>query len=80
MFVHENINFSIIASLLGLGLGYFCFGIEIWHLFAQSSIVYLMLHFIPPKHSYLAVFIFCMAYISASKLILYQNKDKFVCH
>ncbi|CAF0960371.1 unnamed protein product [Adineta steineri] len=54
----------IVASLLGLALGYFCFGAEIWHLIAQSAGVYLMLYVVPPKHSYLVIFVFCMIYMS----------------
>ncbi|CAF0959983.1 unnamed protein product [Adineta ricciae] len=53
------------ASLLGIALGQFCFGSQIWHLILQSCISYLMLCTIPPKHSYKVVFIFCMTYMSA---------------
>ncbi|CAF0995792.1 unnamed protein product [Adineta ricciae] len=55
----------VIASFLGIALGYFCFGPQIWHLIAQSSIVYLLLYMVPPKHSYLVIFVFCMVYMSA---------------
>jgi len=53
------------ASLLGIALGQFCFGSQIWHLILQSCISYLMLCIIPPKHSYKVVFVFCMIYMSA---------------
>ncbi|CAF0824035.1 unnamed protein product [Adineta steineri] len=55
----------LVASLLGIALGQFCFGSQIWHLILQSCISYLMLCIIPPKHSYKVVFIFCMLYMSA---------------
>ncbi|CAF1240552.1 unnamed protein product [Rotaria magnacalcarata] len=55
----------LVASLLGIAISHFCFGAQIWHLIIQSSIVYLMLLWIPPKHSYLIIFIFCMIYMSA---------------
>lgn len=58
---------SFSAAFLGIALSYFCFGFEIWHLFAQSSAVYLMLYLLPSKQSHLVVFIFCMTYMSVSK-------------
>ncbi|CAF5217025.1 unnamed protein product, partial [Rotaria magnacalcarata] len=65
--MHEilRILLLILASLLGIAISHFCFGAQIWHLIIQSSIVYLMLLWIPPKHSYLIIFIFCMIYMSA---------------
>ena len=65
-FLQESLVF-ILASFLGVALGYFCFGTQIWHLIAQSSIVYFMLYFVPPKHSYLVIFAFCMIYMSAGE-------------
>ncbi|CAF2769942.1 unnamed protein product [Rotaria sp. Silwood2] len=55
----------LVASLIGIALCHFCFGSQIWHIIVQSSVVYLMFYVIHPKHSYLVIFIFCMAYMSA---------------
>ncbi|CAF3143433.1 unnamed protein product [Rotaria socialis] len=55
----------LIASLLGIALGQFCFGSQIWHLIVQSCVSYLMLCIIPPKHSFKVIFVFCMIYMSA---------------
>ncbi|CAF0911884.1 unnamed protein product [Rotaria sordida] len=56
---------SILASLLGIALCHFCYGSQIWHIIVQSSVVYLILYSVHPKHSHLVVFVFCMAYLSA---------------
>ena len=69
MQVQRECWIDFLASLLGIALGQFCFGSQIWHLILQSCISYLMLCIIPPKHSYKVVFAFCMLYMSASKSI-----------
>lgn len=67
---------SFLASLIGIALGQFCFGSQIWHLILQSCISYLMLCIIPPRHSYKVVFGFCMFYMSASKWLLRWSESE----
>jgi len=55
----------VVASILGIALGFFCFGTPIYHIFLQSSIVYALLYFLPASHSHLVVFVFSMIYMSA---------------
>jgi len=54
----------LVAILWGILLGHFCFGRQMWHLFCQAFVAYLLLMFVPRKYVHLAVFFFSMAYLS----------------
>ncbi|CAF0827506.1 unnamed protein product [Didymodactylos carnosus] len=54
----------LLGALIGIAIGQFCFGQQIWHLIVQSCVSYLMLFMLKPKYSYLVVFVFCILYLS----------------
>lgn len=54
----------LVALLLGIVLGHFCFGKQMWHLFFQAFVTYLLLEFCPRKYVHISTFVFCMGYLS----------------
>lgn len=58
----------LVATTLGLGIGYFLYGHEIVHLLLQHLGSYLAIRFIPRKHVHLVLFAFSMAYLNSIQL------------
>ncbi|XP_076437992.1 lysophospholipid acyltransferase 6-like [Babylonia areolata] len=59
----------VVELVLGLALAFFCFGHQVWYLVGQSLVSYLLMRFGGPKWSQLAVFIYCMAYLSLAHIL-----------
>ncbi|XP_059166202.1 lysophospholipid acyltransferase 2-like isoform X2 [Physella acuta] len=54
----------VVETLVGVILTVFCFGMQIWHLMAQSLVSYVFLAYGGKKHSHTFVFLFSMLYLS----------------
>ncbi|KAL8563065.1 hypothetical protein ACOMHN_059582 [Nucella lapillus] len=58
-----------VELILGLALAFFCFGHQVWYLAGQSLVSYLLIKYGSPKWSQMAVFVFCMAYLSMAHIL-----------
>jgi len=43
-------------------MGYFCIGFQILHSLISSTIIYLMIEYLPPKLAFKVVFVFALGY------------------
>lgn len=59
----------LVELMVGLALAFFCFGHQVWYLVGQSLVSYLLMKYGSPRWSQLAVFIFCMAYLSMAHIL-----------
>ncbi|CAF0713092.1 unnamed protein product [Brachionus calyciflorus] len=55
----------LVGFLVGILLGHFCYGDQMWHLFLQGFVCYIALQFCPRKYVHLVTFVFSMGYLSA---------------
>ena len=50
---NNTLKRHLVTTLLGICLGHFCYGGQMWHLFLQASISFLALEFCPRKYVHL---------------------------
>jgi hypothetical protein len=64
----------LVALLVGMLLGHFFYGRQMWHLFFQAIVSYLALELCPRRYVHLVVFFFSMGYLSGLHIyrILYD--------
>jgi len=54
----------LVSTFVGLGMAYFCFGYQVIHLFALSSVSYACMRFLTPAVSNRVVLVFALSYLS----------------
>ncbi len=67
----------LVAILVGIILGYFYYGKQMWHLFFQSFVVYIGLLVCPRKYVHIFTIIFTMGYLSVLHIngIIYDYEN-----
>ncbi|XP_070565281.1 lysophospholipid acyltransferase 2-like isoform X2 [Ptychodera flava] len=58
----------LVATLVGLYIGFYSFSWSMFHLVVQSTVSYLMIKFLNPKYIHTAVFLFSMTYLSVEHI------------
>lgn len=68
----KNVSVEIrhtVAMLVGVGLGYFCFGNQISHLLIQSTVALIIINTVPTDVMHIVVLVVSMVYLSGMHLM-----------
>lgn len=59
----------LVQIFVGLALSYFCFGYQVLHIVAQSSMCYALIFYAPKQQSHILVFVVGMGYVCIAHMV-----------
>jgi lysophospholipid acyltransferase 1/2 len=54
----------LVTTLIGIALGHFCYGNQMWHIYFHTAITYTATRYLPRDHIHIILFVFSMTYLS----------------